>query len=189
MKISIAVLGLTMVFAAGAAASAPLRVLPGSTCSFTVHVHRLGIPSDITGVNKNISGTVEVSDGGVAGHVTIDAAGFDTGIGLRNRDVRSSLKAKTSPAITFELKSLPGFDPARAAAQGQTLTAQGAFSVAGHGTDLQMPVFLSKVGQNWRVQGETLSGFKALQVSPPGIPLLLSADDALKLAIDLLVGE
>ena len=182
---------LTALFTATAALPAKdLLVLPGSTATFVVHARHMFTHEVINGVNTGVSGTVSVpaaSGGPVTAHIEIDAAGFKTGDDLRDEHVRGALRSKIAPKIAFDLQSLPGFDAG--AAQGQTLTAQGTFSVGGHSVSLSMPVSVAMQNGRWKVHGEAVTGFKALQVTPPGIPVMVSVEDALTVKVDLLVGE
>lgn len=182
---------LTLNLLSGPGFAQDFRIVSGSSCGFWVHVHRFFIPSDIQGTNTFVSGTAALSDTGTSltAQVTLDATGFKTGIGLRDRDVRKSLKAAQFPEIKFVLKQLTGFNSKLAALQGQTLTAEGTFTLLGHSAELEFPVTIIQQNGIWRVQGVCQQNFKNLGVVAPGIPGLLSVDDPLKLYVDLRFGE
>ena len=181
-----------ILFVLGLASVSPaktLAVLPGSSAAFVVHARRMFTHEVITGIDTAVTGTAEAPDktgGPVTAHVAIDAAGFKTGNDLRDEHVREALKAATAPSITFDLSALGGFDPA--ATQPQSLEANGRFSVGGKSVDLSVPVTITAQAGGYRVRGEAMTGFKALDVTPPGIPLVVGVDDPIAVKIDLLLG-
>lgn len=171
-----------------AAAVQELKVQPGSTVSYEVHARKFLTKEVIIGVNDEVSGSFvapEGLSGNARAQLKINSAAFKSGIAERDEHVRGSLKAAEHPALTFILEGLGPFDPGKIGASGVTVTARGTLTVAGQGAPVEFPAWISRDAGRWRVVGTLKSGFKALKVSPPGIPVLVGVRDELILKADL----
>lgn len=175
-------------WAGPAPAAEAFRIAAPSEVEFEVHARKFFTREVIIGKNQGIKGSFLVAatpDGAVSATVEIDAAGFKTGIAERDEHVAGSLKAKQRAWMTFELQSLEGLDAAAIAGKGTTLTAKGVFTIGDYGAPLAFPVWAEKESGDWHVSGEAKSGFKALHVTPPGIPVLVGVQDGIILRIRL----
>jgi polyisoprenoid-binding protein YceI len=147
--------------------------------------------STITGINDNVSGELEWIPAEpkpyVDARIVIDANGFESGNGTRDRDVRNYLKAAEYPEIIFALKNILGLQADIPKSASGSYAAVGELTVAGTTSEITVPVTIRFSTDTLYVDGSTAATYTQFGVDPPRVAGIVGrAPDELRLGMNLI---
>jgi polyisoprenoid-binding protein YceI len=154
---------------ASAASAAPLRyaIEPDrSELGYRVQTKVfLLLDEGVAGQARPTDGLLVVGHDGVSGWVSLPAAQFRSGVASRDKNVSDILQSARFPTIRFELESLTGFAPDKAA-RGMA-TAAGRLRVRDRSVALRFPVEYRVEDGRLILTGDVQTTFSAFGLSPP----------------------
>lgn len=168
--------------------AAPARyvVLEGSVAMYEASASVFFIPGNsVAGTSKKVTGEFVLAGKTAEGKIVIDAASFDSGVGLRDDHVREILEAAKHPRIVFTLNraELPG-----GAVQAGVHAVGGLLEVRGTQKEVSFPVSVKEEGDIMVLEGSVPVKFTDFGMEPPTFGLIIKrANDELTLKARILV--
>jgi len=129
---------------------APNAVLRSGTLSFTGHSTVGDFVGTTTAITGGVTGNAELAN--ARGWVEATVATLNTGNGLRDRDLRSTMDVAKYPTMRFELAGVTVESPA-ATSDTVTSTLRGALTIHGITRDVAVPATLIRAADTVDVSG------------------------------------
>lgn len=129
------------------------------------------------GVNTTARGSLtwNTANGTLGGEVCIQTAGFDSGIGLRDRDARELLEVDKFPRSCFR--------PSQLTQRGDLATVVGRLNLRGREREVQAVGRLLREGNNYRFQGSFPTRFSDWDMNPPNL-LVFRVNDEVEVTLE-----
>ena len=126
----------------------------------------------IHGTANNFSGELDLGDE-VTGSLTVQADALDTGLGLRDKRMRSyCLDTKRYPTITFDVRSASGDTDGLASGSGSgSITFNGSLNIRSSTRDVAIPMEYTWSGDTLKLTGTYEMQWADYGVPDPSIPL------------------
>ncbi len=182
----VAALGALALAGAGRAQSAPRR-LTVDTLASTVRFDGRSTLGAFSATTHTLAGWAEVTDARILsgrGAVEVRAATLRTGIGLRDRHLRSELDTDRYPTIGLTVEHVVAGDGA-AAASGLPVVLEGTLTVKGTPHAVRFPATAALRGDTLVVAGRAPLTFTQLGMKPPTRLLVTHVQDAFVLVYDI----
>lgn len=157
-------------------------------------IKTLALVKTVKPVGKNCSIKTEIKKDEFEGNFYFTSEfpvkSFDSQEEDRDKEVQNILLADKHPIITFKTNSMPKADWKKIL-DGTTKTLSGTLRVAGRARLFDVPIEVSKVGEQYRVKGLIKTKYSNFRIKPPSVGggLIAKAKDYLELHFHLLSGK
>lgn len=135
-----------------------------------------------TGTSGHLVGLINLADSTVDFY--LDLTTLKTGIGKRDKDMRSTLDTDTYPFAEFYGKLVSGFNPQNNGPQ--KVTVQGEFKIHGVSRQIKIDGILQKTDKGLKVTASWILNIEDYDVEPPGI-LFYRVDENQDIEIEALL--
>ena len=135
-----------------------------------------------TGVSDHLVGKINLADSTVDFYVDINT--LDTGIGMRDDDMRETLQAKQYPFASFYGTLVSGFNAS--SNQPQSVRVEGDFSIHGRSQPIAVEGTLQKTGKGLKLTASWSLNMRDYDIKPPGI-LFYRVSEIVDISIEALL--
>ncbi len=109
--------------------------------------------------------------------LTVDAASYNSNIGLRDEDIQENyLEVKEFPVIVFTSTGIENGKKTRSSEKAREFTIKGVLELHGVKRELRVPVKLTQKGKRITVEGRTKILFEDFNIAIPSILFFRSGD-------------